>query len=304
MIRNCVAAPKIEMAPVPSMYPPSTLKARLPAASTYDRRPGSTRSRKPRQNVVAVAHEVVRQQDRQQQHDARARRADDSASAIVPTTPAPNVWTSVDQRPALPPALSSADPAPATAWPTRSLDWSRPATTMVRPTMMVDHDVAPERRAQGRSTATPAAPLERCAERRERRRQDDAEHERHDHDRDLDGGRDDDGEQADRRRAGASSIGRAGRARSARAPFAAWSRASARRRGRTRRAPDDGQREGDDRDGREQADDPGQRGARRQGDEHERRMDVDRLVVDDRGQELALDERQRSRSGPAGRSPP
>ena len=46
MISHCVAAPKSEMAPVPTMYPPSTLKARCPAAWMCDRRPGSTRSRK------------------------------------------------------------------------------------------------------------------------------------------------------------------------------------------------------------------------------------------------------------------
>ena len=52
----------------------------------------------------------------------------------------------------------------------------------------------------------------------------------------------------------------------------------------------DGQREGDDRDRREQADDPGEGGPGRQRDERDRRMDVDGLVVDDRRQELALDE--------------
>ena len=52
MISNCVAAPKSEMAPVPTMYPPSTLNARCPAASICDRRPGSTRSRKLRQYVA------------------------------------------------------------------------------------------------------------------------------------------------------------------------------------------------------------------------------------------------------------
>ncbi len=45
MITNWDTAPKSEMALVPSMYPPSTAKARPPAAPIYDRRPGSKRSR-------------------------------------------------------------------------------------------------------------------------------------------------------------------------------------------------------------------------------------------------------------------
>ena len=53
---------------------------------------------------------------------------------------------------------------------------------------------------------------------------------------------------------------------------------------------DDGEHEGDDRDRGEETDDPGQGRPRRQGDEHDRRVDVDRPVIDDRRQELALDD--------------
>ena len=43
MITNWLAAPTKEIAPVPIMYPPSTVNARLPAASTSGATSGRTR---------------------------------------------------------------------------------------------------------------------------------------------------------------------------------------------------------------------------------------------------------------------
>jgi hypothetical protein len=127
-------------------------------------------------------------------------------------------------------------------------------------------------------------------ERRERGGQHDAQDERQDDDRDLDGRRDDDPQQGDRDE-------------QAPAPLAETVEPDRHQRVRRQRRfgldaehgderPADGQREGNDRDRDEQADDAAEGRTGRQCDQRDRRMDVDGLVVDHRGQELALDEGQ------------
>ena len=218
MIRNWVAAPKSEMAPVPIMYPPSTSNARLPAASTCERRPGSTRSRKPRQNVSTVAHEVERQEHREEQRPRQRRPGWTGCRRSSRTIPTPNVWTSVTSGPRLPAeAVVRRRRRRPTAWSIIVRDGSGERDDR-QPDDDDDRQEPAERRPALRPPDRGSSRGARARrERRQRRGKDDTEDEREDDDRDLDRRRDGHAEQADARRAAASSTGPDDRARSARA---------------------------------------------------------------------------------------
>ena len=154
-----------------------------------------------------------------------------------------------------------------------------------------DRERRPEYRYQGSATRRPAASPKVAGKRRECRREDDPQDERDDDDRYLDGGGDGNAEKRQRDEQPPAELpepvepDRDDRVRIGQTAF----RFDTQHRDR---CVSHGQDEGDHGDRREQPDDPGQCGPRREGDQCERRMDVHGLVIDDRREELALDDVQ------------